>query len=248
MPAATCFTASSVFLSGPARARPSPGPDDIRNVISRVTGGEHSDIDGALRSTIPGADFFFVNPAGVMFGPNASLDVQGSFHVSTADELRFSDGAVFSATNPSASRSRSPHPRRSAFSVSVPPRSWSTAARSGSLRRIALHRRRRHHHRRGQPRPRKRRHAGALSAEAGQITLAAVGGSGASARERRTRRPTRLPTSVSPTRLRSSPAATVGAAFASAAGSSWSRTSLSSSLATPVPRTPAVESSSTPRR
>jgi filamentous hemagglutinin family protein len=79
------------------------GPSGVRNVISRVTGGARSDIDGALRSTIPGADFFFINPAGVVFGPNASLDVQGSFHVSTADELRFSDGAVFSATNPDAS-------------------------------------------------------------------------------------------------------------------------------------------------
>jgi filamentous hemagglutinin family protein len=73
------------------------GPDQIRNVISRVTGGERSDIDGTLRSTIPGADFYFINPAGVLFGPNASLDLQGSFHVSTADQLRFADGQVFSA-------------------------------------------------------------------------------------------------------------------------------------------------------
>jgi filamentous hemagglutinin family protein len=79
------------------------GPDEIRNVLSRVTGDELSYIDGTIASTIPGADFFFINPAGVTFGPNATLDVQGSFHVSTADELRFSDGAVFSATNPSAS-------------------------------------------------------------------------------------------------------------------------------------------------
>jgi filamentous hemagglutinin family protein len=79
------------------------GPDDIRNVISRVTGGARSDIDGTIASTIPGADFYFLNPAGVMFGPNASLDVQGSFHVSTADELRFADGARFSAIDPAAS-------------------------------------------------------------------------------------------------------------------------------------------------
>jgi large exoprotein involved in heme utilization and adhesion len=68
-----------------------------------VTGGQRSDIDGTLRSTIAGADFYFLNPAGVMFGPNASLDVQGSFHLSTTDELRFADGAKFSATDPSSS-------------------------------------------------------------------------------------------------------------------------------------------------
>jgi filamentous hemagglutinin family protein len=79
------------------------GPAGIANVISRVTGDERSSIDGTLRSTVPGADLWFLNPAGVVFGPNARLDVQGSFHVSTADELRFTDGAVFSARDPSAS-------------------------------------------------------------------------------------------------------------------------------------------------
>jgi filamentous hemagglutinin family protein len=79
------------------------GPDDVRNIISRVTGGERSDIDGTIRSTIAGADFYFINPAGVLFGPNASLDVQGSFHISTADELRFTDGAKFSAVDTAAS-------------------------------------------------------------------------------------------------------------------------------------------------
>jgi large exoprotein involved in heme utilization and adhesion len=39
----------------------------------------------------------------VIFGPAARLDVPGAFHVSTADELRFSDGAVFSASNPAGS-------------------------------------------------------------------------------------------------------------------------------------------------
>ena len=54
-------------------------------MISKVTGGARSDIDGTIRSTIPGADFYFINPPGILFGPNASLDLQGSFHVSTAD-------------------------------------------------------------------------------------------------------------------------------------------------------------------
>ena len=49
-----------------------------------MTGGQQSLIDGMLRTTIPGANLYLLNPAGVFFGPNASLDTSGSFHVSTA--------------------------------------------------------------------------------------------------------------------------------------------------------------------
>ncbi|EDN71015.1 Large exoprotein containing haemagglutination activity domain [Beggiatoa sp. PS] len=79
------------------------GPNHIQNVISRVTGGNPSNIDGLFRSTIPGADVYFLNPYGIMFGPNARLDVQGSFHASTADYLRLEDGGRFNARNPSDS-------------------------------------------------------------------------------------------------------------------------------------------------
>jgi filamentous hemagglutinin family protein len=79
------------------------GPGDIKNVISRVTGGEVSNIDGKLGSTVGQADLYFLNPAGVVFGPNAQLDVPGSFHVSTAHELRFADGASFSALDKTGS-------------------------------------------------------------------------------------------------------------------------------------------------
>ena len=79
------------------------GSNSIANVISRVTGGQASTINGLLRSTVGQANFYFINPAGVMFGANAQIDVPASFHVSTANELRFPDGAVFSATNPAAS-------------------------------------------------------------------------------------------------------------------------------------------------
>src|SRR4029077_13044373 len=73
------------------------GPNTITNILSRVTGGYPSSIDGTIRSQIPRANFYLLNPSGVMFGPNASLDVSGSFHVSTADYLRLADGATFSA-------------------------------------------------------------------------------------------------------------------------------------------------------
>lgn len=79
------------------------GPDTIRNVISRVTGGEVSNIDGTLASSVGQADLYFINPAGVMFGPNARLEVPASFHVSTAHELRFSDGVSFSALDQTGS-------------------------------------------------------------------------------------------------------------------------------------------------
>jgi filamentous hemagglutinin family protein len=73
------------------------GPTGIENILSRVTCGEQSIIDGRLQSAIPGANFYLLNPSGVLFGPNASLDVSGSFHVSTADYLRLGDGGIFSA-------------------------------------------------------------------------------------------------------------------------------------------------------
>jgi filamentous hemagglutinin family protein len=73
------------------------GPATIANILSRVTGGQPSAIDGALRSEIAGANLYLLNPSGVLFGPNASLDVSGSFHVSTADVLRLADGAKFQA-------------------------------------------------------------------------------------------------------------------------------------------------------
>jgi filamentous hemagglutinin family protein len=79
------------------------GPSSIENVIARVTGGRPSSIDGAVSSTMPSADFWFINPAGVVFGPSGSINVGGSIHVSTADELHFSDGAVFSASHPTSS-------------------------------------------------------------------------------------------------------------------------------------------------
>jgi len=79
------------------------GPDNVNNVIGRVTGGNPSNIDGLIRSTMPNADMYFLNPHGIMFGPNARLDVQGSFHASTADYLRLGNGGRFDARNPSDS-------------------------------------------------------------------------------------------------------------------------------------------------
>lgn len=76
------------------------GPNLIENILGRVTGGESSTINGLLRSEIPEANVFLINPAGIMFGPNAKLDVQGSFHASTADYIRLGENGRFDATQP----------------------------------------------------------------------------------------------------------------------------------------------------
>ncbi len=79
------------------------GPYTVKNVISRITGGNPSHINGVLSSTIPNADMYFLNPNGMMFGPNARLDVLGSFHASTANTLYFQDGGQFNASQPNNS-------------------------------------------------------------------------------------------------------------------------------------------------
>ena len=76
------------------------GPDGTTNVIGRVTGGNSSWIDGRLGCDITGTNLWLLNPFGILFGPNASLNVNGSFHASTADYLQLSDGGVF-YTDPS---------------------------------------------------------------------------------------------------------------------------------------------------
>ena len=64
---------------------------DIINVISRVTGGTLSMIDGriSIDDGADGANFWMVNPAGVMFGPDSVIDVGGTFNVGAADYLSF---------------------------------------------------------------------------------------------------------------------------------------------------------------
>jgi len=68
------------------------------NILARVTGSNPSNIFGMIKTTNFGnANLFLMNPAGILFGPNATLNVGGSVQFTTADYLRLADGVRFNA-------------------------------------------------------------------------------------------------------------------------------------------------------
>lgn len=86
-------------------------PAGVQNILSRVTGGNSSNILGILGtyqsvnsdgSLVPSsANLFLINPNGIVFGQGAQLDVGGSFVATSANAIQFGNQGIFDASNPS---------------------------------------------------------------------------------------------------------------------------------------------------
>lgn len=77
-------------------------PIGIQNIISRVTGGNASNIQGTLGVVGGTANLFLLNPSGILFGANARLDVRGSFVATTASAIQFGTQGFFDSSAPEA--------------------------------------------------------------------------------------------------------------------------------------------------
>jgi filamentous hemagglutinin family protein len=76
----------------------------IQNILARVTGGTASSIDGLIFTSSSAVNLFLINPSGIVFGPNAALDIggttRGDFTATTLDAIVWPDGSRFDAVNP----------------------------------------------------------------------------------------------------------------------------------------------------
>jgi filamentous hemagglutinin family protein len=79
-------------------------PAGIANLVSRVTGGDPTAIFGTIDSSaIPNADFWLINPAGILVGAGARLNVPAAVHLTSASRLGFESGPDFAVTTPGGS-------------------------------------------------------------------------------------------------------------------------------------------------
>lgn len=66
----------------------------VQNILSRVVGGDPSYINGLLQVSGSNANLYLLNPAGIVFGQNARLNMNGDFFASTASQLGFANGTL----------------------------------------------------------------------------------------------------------------------------------------------------------
>jgi filamentous hemagglutinin family protein len=101
---------------------------NIQNILGRVVGGNASTINGLIQVTGGNSNLFLMNPAGIIFGPNAALNVPASFTATTANGIGFGSsplqggagGVWFNATGANHYRALVGTPSAFAFTMSQP--------------------------------------------------------------------------------------------------------------------------------
>ena len=98
------------FLSNP----------NIQNILGRVVGGNPSVINGLIQVTGGNSNLFLMNPAGIIFGANAQLNMPASFTVTTATGIGFNNNFWFNATGVNNYAELLGNPSQFAFNVNQP--------------------------------------------------------------------------------------------------------------------------------
>jgi len=93
------FHSFEQFNLGESSAAYFNNPSGIENILTRITGGSRSEIMGTI-GVLGNANLFLINPNGITFGPNSSLEVTGSFVATTANAIGFGTQGFFSASLP----------------------------------------------------------------------------------------------------------------------------------------------------
>jgi filamentous hemagglutinin family protein len=95
---ANLFHSFSQFSVSPGATADFQTTAAIQNVLARVNGGNASAIDGLLKLSGSNANLYLMNPAGIIFGPNAQLNLPASFTATTATSIGFGSRTDYAAT------------------------------------------------------------------------------------------------------------------------------------------------------
>ena len=92
----------------------------VQNILTRVVGGDASIINGLIQVAGGNANLYLMNPAGVIFGPNAMINVPGDFVVTTATGIGFGNGQWFKAVGSNDYQTLIGNPSQFAFDLANP--------------------------------------------------------------------------------------------------------------------------------
>ena len=92
----------------------------VQNILTRVVGGDASIINGLIQVAGGNANLYLMNPAGVIFGPNAMINVPGDFVVTTATGIGFGNDQWFNAVGSNDYQTLVGNPSQFAFDLANP--------------------------------------------------------------------------------------------------------------------------------